>query len=101
MSIRTKKKCTPSPDRLESREDGARFWVASERIKNWDLRKADTLLNYLINTRNVDEHTVEDVASEWNGDLGPIQGGQTVQAGQTLRLSVEAMGQATVTRSTT
>lgn len=65
---------------------GRPAWQAIES-KTVHLRKTDPLLNYLMNARNVDEHTVADVASEWNSDLGPIQAGQMVQVGQTLNLT--------------
>ena len=42
------------------------------------LRKTDSLLKYLIHARNVDEHTISDVVTEWNPNMQAKQFGTSV-----------------------
>jgi hypothetical protein len=44
------------------------------------LRKSDPLLCYLIQARNVDEHTISPVAQDWNANIRMAQTGNEIRA---------------------
>jgi hypothetical protein len=43
------------------------------------LRKKDPLLLYLQQARNVDEHSIQEIATDWDAKLTAVQIGQEVQ----------------------
>ena len=68
-----------------------RVWTktqaASHRMPRWQriesevsrLRKTDPLLNYLQQARNVEEHSIQELATDWEAKLTAVQIGTEVQ----------------------
>lgn len=68
-----------------------RVWTktqaAAHRMPGWQkiesevsrLRKTDPLLNYLQQARNVEEHSIQELATDWDAKLTAVQFGTEVQ----------------------
>lgn len=69
-----------------------RFWTKTQaavhHLPGWtkiesevtNLRKTDELLRYLQHARNADEHSIQELAAEWDAKMVAVQDGQRIRA---------------------